>query len=193
MGTEIVFVLILPIAVLCLSIAVLFWTRVSKVEWEPRAGPLGAFAPLLVGFAVSMVGLALVTYVDGDADFTSLVQQGYYTEAERSIYLPRRLVGQAIVTLIFLLPAICFVVVPLTAWLIRRGRLTFKDIGQFAIMGWLVLSLAGWLVSFGMTPRYSLLSFLVSTPIAVVLYGLPIPVAARWLLRPSHGSANSTD
>lgn len=154
---------------------------------------MGAYAPLVVGFAISMIGLALVTYVEGYADFTSLVEQGYYTEAERSIYLPRRLVGQAIVTLIFLLPAICFVVVPLTTWLIKRHRLTFKDIGQFAIIGWLVLSLVGWLVSFGITPSYSLLSFLVSTLIAVLLYGLPIPVAALWLLRPTYGSANRVD
>ena len=117
MGTEIVFVLILPIAALCLPAAALLWSRVVKMRWGATSGPLKAYVPLFAGFAVSMVGLALVTYIECYADFTSLVQQGYYTEAERAAYLPGRFVGQSIVELVFLLPAISFVVVPLTTWL----------------------------------------------------------------------------
>ncbi|RYE68396.1 MAG: hypothetical protein EOP17_06245 [Rhizobiaceae bacterium] len=185
MGTEIVFVLILPIAVLCLLAAVFFWSRVATVEWGARSGPLRAYVPLFAGFAVSMAGLALLTYIECYADFTSLIQQGYYTEAERGLYLLRRVVGQAIVTLVFLLPAISFGVVPLTTWLIRRGRLTFKDIGLFVIIGWFALSLVGWVFNFAIiTPPYSFPSFLGSTAIPVLLYGLPIPVAALWLFRP---------
>src|SRR5947209_1899237 len=134
MGTEIVFVLILPIAALCLPTAVFLWSRVAKMEWGASSGPLRPYVPLLAGFAVSMAGLALLTYIECYADFTSLVQQGYYTEAERAVYLPRRVVGQAIVKLVFLLPAISFVVVPLTTWLIKWGRLTFRDIGLLAII-----------------------------------------------------------
>jgi hypothetical protein len=185
MGTEIVFVLILPIAVLCLPAAVLLWSRVAKIGWGAGSGPLKPYAPLFAGFAVSMAGLALLTYIECYADFTSLVQQGYNTEAERAVYLPRRVVGQAIVELVFSLPAISFLVVPLTTWLIRRGRLTFKGIGLLAIVGWFALSLAGWI--FNLTtiiPPYSLPSFLASTVIPVLLYALPIPVAALWLLPP---------
>jgi hypothetical protein len=183
MGTEIVFVLILPIVALCLPAAVLFWSRVAKMGRGNRSGPLKAFVPLFAGFAVSMAALALLTYIECYADFTSLVQQGYYTEAERATYLPRRFVGQAIVELVFVLPAISFVIVPLTAWLIRRGRLTFKEIGRFAIVGWFALSLVGWIVSLGITPPYSFFSLLGSTAVPVLIYGLPIPVAAIWLLR----------
>jgi hypothetical protein len=93
-------------------------------------------------------------------------------------------VGQAIVELVFLLPAISFVVVPLTTWLIKRGRLTFRDIGLLAITGWFALSLVGWILSLGITPPYSFPAILESTAIPVLLYGLPIPVAAIWLLRP---------
>jgi hypothetical protein len=74
-----------------------------------------------------MIGLALLSYIECYADFTSLVEQGYYNEAERAVYLPGRFVGQAVVELVFVLPAISFVVVPLTTWLIRTGRLTFRD------------------------------------------------------------------
>ena len=185
MGTEIVFVLILPIAVLCLPAAVLLWSRVEKMGLGARRGPLKAYVPLFAGFAVSMAGLALFTYIECYADFTSLVHQGYYTEAQRAVYLPGRVFGQAIVELVFLLPAISFVVVPLTTWLIRRGRLTFKGIGLFAIIGWLALSLVGWVFNLAIiTPPYSFPAVLESTAIPVLLYGLPIPVAAIWLLPP---------
>ncbi len=185
MGTEIVFVLILPIAVFCLPAAVLLWSRVTKMGWGARSGPLKAYLPLFAGFAVSMGGLALLTYIECYADFTSLVQQGYYAEAQRAAYLPGRVVGQAIVELVFLLPVLSFVVVPLTTWLIRMGRLTFKGIGLFAIVGWFALSLMGWVFNFAtITPPYSFPSFLESTAIPVLLYGLPIPVAAIWLLPP---------
>jgi hypothetical protein len=183
MGTEIVFVLILPIAVLCLPAAVLLWSRVAKIGWGSSSGPLKAYVPLFVGFAVSMVSSGLITYIECYADFTSLVQQGYYTEAERAVYLPRRVVGQAIVELVFLLPAISFVVVPLTTWLIKRARLTLKSIGLLATAGWLALSLVGWIFNLTtIVPPYSLPSFLGSTVIPILLYALPIPVAALWLL-----------
>ena len=184
MGTEIVFVLILPIAALCLPAAVFLWSRVTKMEWGASSGPLKAYVPLFAGFAVSMIGLALLTYIECYADFTSLVEQGYYNEAERAVYLPGRFVGQAVVELVFVLPAISFVVVPLTTWLIRTGRLTFRDTALFAIIGWLALSLVGWILSLGITPPYSFPAILESTAMPVLLYGLPIPVMAIWLLRP---------
>ena len=186
MGVEIVFVLILPISVLCLLVTVLLWSRVAKVGWGARNGQLRAYAALFAGFAISMAGLAVLTYIEGYADFTSLVEQGYFAEAERNLYLPSRLAGQAMVTLVFLLPAISFGVVPLTTWLIRRGRLTLKDIGQFAFICWFAMSILGWVFNSALiTPSYSLASFLKSTAIPLLFYGLPIPLAARGLLRPT--------
>lgn len=185
MGTEIVFVLILPIAVLCLTAAVLLWSRVAKMGCTAGNRSLKAYIPLFAGFTVSMASVAVLTYLACYADFTSLVQEGFYTEAQRPLYLPARVVVQAIVELVFLLPTISFLVVPLTIWLIRRERLTFKGIGLFAIVGWVVLSLVGWIFSYtAVAPSYSLSSLLQSTAIPVLLYGLPIPVAALWLFSP---------
>jgi hypothetical protein len=186
MGTEIVFVLIFPVAAVCLLASLLLWTPVAKMGWKTKSGRLKAFVPLVAGFAVSMVGLALLTYIESYADFTSLVQQGYYTEAQRAVYLPGRVVGNAIVQLVFLLPVISFVVVPLTTWLIRRNRLAFKGIGLLAILGWFALSLLGWVLNVAtITPPYPFPSFLESMAIPVLLYGLPIPVAAFWFLPPT--------
>lgn len=183
MGTEIVFVLILPIVALCLPGAALLWSRVANMGWKASSGPLSAYVPLLAGFAVSMLGLALYTYSECYADFTSLVQLGYYTEVERAVYLPRRAVGQAIVELVFVLPAMSFLVVPLTIWLIKRRRLTFRGIGLCALVGWMALSLIGSIFYFASTPAYPFPRFLASTAIPVLLYGLPIPIAAIWFLR----------
>ncbi len=185
MGTEIVFVLILPIALLCFVTAVFLWSRMVKIELGARRRPWKAYVPLFAGFAVSLVGLALRTYIGCYADFTSLIEQGYYTEAQRPVYLPGRVVGQAIVALVFLLPAICSVVVPVTTRLIRMGRLTFKGIGLFAIVGWLALALLAWIFNVAtIPPSYSFPAILESTGIQMLLYGLPIPVAALWLLPP---------
>jgi hypothetical protein len=154
------------------------------MEWGARSGPLKAYVPLFAGFAVSMVGLAFLTYVEGDLEFTALVQQGYYNEVQRAEYLPRRMVGAAILQLVFLLPVISFVVVPLTSWLVRRRRLTFRGVGLFAIVGWLALSMLGWLISLvTFTPLYPFPSYLGFTVAPVLLYGLPIPIAAMWLPR----------
>lgn len=185
MGTEIVFVLIVPIALLCLPAAVLFWSGIAKMEQAAQGGILIAFLPLIVGFAVSITGLALLTYIRCNTVFTSLVQEGYYTEAQRSLYLPGRVVGQAVVNLVFVLPAICFVIIPLTTRLIKKSRLTFKRIGLYTAVGWLALSLVGWLWNLmSIIPPYSLLSFLKSTAAPILICGLPIPIAALLFFAP---------
>ncbi|MBV9529313.1 hypothetical protein [Sphingomonas sp.] len=177
MGTEIVFVLIYPVALGCLLVAVWRWFGLAKIEPTREIGIASLFLPLIAGFVVSMMGLALLTYVYCYADFTSLVSLGYYTEAERPVYLPGRVVGQAVVELVFVLPAICLIVIPLTTRLIRNRRLTWSSIGLRAIAGWIVLLLLGSLMS----PE-SLLALLTDTVPPVLIYGMPIPIAALLLL-----------
>jgi len=184
MGIEIVFVLIYPIALICLPAAIWFWSSVAKVDHPSRIEHLQAYAPLLIGFAVSMGGLALLTYAECEANFTSLINEGYYTEAQRPVYLPGRISGQAIVNLVFVLPIICLGVIPWTARLIRTGRLRLGGIGIRAMIGWVGLSLIGWLFNLGVTIRpYPLVHFLKSDAIPVLIYGLPVPVAALLLSR----------
>ena len=188
MGTEIVFVLIYPVALICILAAIWFWFGVAKAEQPSVSGRARAYLPLVAGLAVSMGGLALLAYIDGSADFTSLIQQGYYNEAERPLYLQRRIVGLAILRLVFVLPFVCFVVIPVTATLIRTARLNLGRIGLRLVIGWVALSCVGWLLSLNVTPPYSLLDILSSTAVPVLLYGLPIPLAALWFFR-RHRSA----
>lgn len=143
-----------------------------------------AYLPLAAGYGISILGLAVLTYITSDATFTELIQQGYYTQAERSLYLPRRIVGSAILNSVFVLPAISFVVVPLTARLGRKRRLTLKWIALYALAGWLALSLLTWFLSAGsmvdpLSPIYTM--GYMATPVAT--YGLPIPLMALLLRR----------
>jgi len=189
MGTEIVFVLIFPVAALCLAAAGFFWFRASRLEQSALGGVIRAYLPLIFGFATSIAGLAVLSYVSSAANFTALIQQGYYTEAERSIYLPTRVVGQAILSAVFVLPAICFVVVPLTVSLIKKNRLTFKWIALYTAAGWLAVSLLGWLLnSVTFIHPLSLLTVLASTAPPLLIYGLPIPVATLLFFKAKIGA-----
>lgn len=180
MGTEIVFVLIYPVAAACLAAAVFFWSKIASSVGEP----VRAYLPLAIGYGISIFGLAVLSYANGDATFTDLIQQGYYTEADRSLYLPRRVVGSAILTSVFVLPAISFIVVPLTASLIRKGRLTLKWIALYALVSWLSLSLLGLLLSARtMVDPFALPHVMGYTATPVIIYGLPIPLMALLFLR----------
>ena len=180
MGTEIVFVLIYPVAAVCLAAAIFFWFRVVPLT----GGAIRAYLPLALGYGISMLALAVLSYVNGDATFTELIRQGYYTEAERPLYLPRRIVGAAILNLVFVLPAISFIVVPLTVRLIKKNRLTLKWIARYALAGWLVLLLLGWLLSAGtMVDPFNLVYVMGYTATPVAIYGLPIPFMALLFLR----------
>src|SRR5438034_9201053 len=101
MGTEIVFVLIYPVALICMAAAFLFWFAALKAEQPTAIGYIIGYVPLIVGFTVSMAGLALLTYIETDAHFTWLIEHGYYTEAQRPVYLPRRVIGNVILLLVF--------------------------------------------------------------------------------------------
>lgn len=181
MGVEVVFVLIYPVVLICVPAAFLFWWfAVARAEQPALIG----YVPLIVGFAVSMAGLALLTYVERATDFTWLVEHGSFREAQRSEYLPRRVVGEAIVHLVFVLPAISFVVIPCTVRLTRTGRLTLRAIGLRAVIAWGVLSLVGWLLNVHtIIPSYPLSYFMKSAVAPVLIYGLPIPLATLWFFR----------
>ena len=184
MGTEIVFVLIYPMALICVVAAFLFWSFALKAEQATAIGYLIGYVPLIVGFSVSMAVLAVINHIETDANFTWLVGHGYYPEAQRPIYLPGRVIGNAVLHLVFVLPAVCFAVVPCTAKLIRTHRLTLKAIGLRVAIAWLALSLIAWLWNLRfVVPPYTLPDFLKSSLVAVLIYGLPIPLAALWFFR----------
>jgi hypothetical protein len=179
MGVEVVFVLIYPVALICTLAAGLFWLIAVRAERKfTKIGYVTGYVPLIVGFVVSMAGLVILAYIHRVENFTWLVEHGYYTDAQRPIYLPRRIEGQIILDLVFILPPISFAVIPCTVRLIRTRRLTFAAIALRAVIGWIVLSIVGWVFTLNFTPHGNLLYFMKISVIPILLYGLPVPFTA---------------
>ena len=177
MGIEIVFFLIVPVTLVCLAFGVWRWRSIA----EPRGTWHSVYLPLALGLLVTFAGLALTTYVICDADFTDLVRQGHYAEAERAIYLPRRTIGQLIVNLMFALPIVAFIVIPWTRRVVADRRLSLAAVGFRVVMAWTVISALAFVAGIGgrMESFDPLLySALVTMPF--FMCGLPIALVAKW-------------
>lgn len=184
MGTEIVFVIIFPVAIFCCCIAAWSWLGIAKRGQSGAVGWIAGYAPVLAGIVVSLLCLTLRTYAECYSDFTALIEQGYYTEAQRGIFLPGRFAAQEIVNILFVLPFICFLVIPITASMIIKDRLNLRSISIFAVFGWIAMSLVGWLFNLALIePPYALSHFLRSAGISILAYGLPIPIGATLFFR----------
>jgi hypothetical protein len=160
MGGEIFSYIFYPEIIICLLTAFLFWFFSLKADHPTMIGLMTGYLPLITGFAISMAGLALLTVWTSE-DLTSALMQ-----------------------LVFVLPPMCFVVIPCTARLLRTHRLTLYAIGLRAGIGWLTLMPIGWLLRLGVIiPPYSLLGSMKSNIAAVLIYGLPIPLTSLWFFR----------
>jgi hypothetical protein len=178
MGTEIVFVIIIPVALFCVSIAVWSWFCIASENQSSVLGRIAAYVPILAGFVVSLICLTFLTCFECYADFTTLIEEGYYTENQRAVFLTSRVIGQEIVNLLFVLPFICLLIVPLTARLIRKNKLNLKALFAYAMIGWVSLSLVGWLFNIAyIEPPYAMSYFFRSAGVPILAYGLPIPIA----------------
>lgn len=180
-GNQLFFVLIVPIALVCAAAALWFWFPL--VQDSHAKNYARVYLPLAVGFAVSMVCIAALTYVESAANFSSLVKMGRYTETQWSEYMPMRIVTQAVLNLVFVLPAICFAVIPMTVKLVKAKRLTLRLIGVRALIGWLALCIIGWVLFLHTTDPRALMVFSLSTLIPVVICAVPIPLAALVFFR----------
>lgn len=179
MGTEIVFALIYPIAILSLAVAARSWRAVADRGNPGLPRRIVNFSPVIGGLLVSLIGLLIIEYFDTAADLSSLIQQGYYTEAEGVLYFSRRYEGNVYAGLFFVLPFVCCLVVPICAKLVLAQRLSWQIVLIYSVVGWFVLSLLGWLLNLAsFTPPISLWNVLGSVGRSMIVYGSPVPVAA---------------
>ncbi len=181
MGIEIVFDLIIPVALVCLALGVWRWRSVGEPRGGGSGARLSAYLPLAFGLLMALAGLSLTTYVLCDADFTDLVRQGHYAEAERAIYLPRRVVGQLIVNLVFALPIIAFIIIPWTCRVVADRRLSLATVGLRVAMAWSVISALALLAGLGGPwQRFDPLVYAAVVAMPFFMCGLPIPLMAKW-------------
>jgi len=185
MGNELFSILIVPIVLVCALAAIWFWFPLAQDAHAAGRTHKSAYVSLCVGFAVSMLCVALLTYFESAANFSSLIEKGRYTEAQRSEYMPGRILMQAVLNLVFVLPAISFAVIPMTVKVAKANRLTLRLIGFRTLVAWLTLTLIGWAAFLHNVSPRALLVFALATLIPVVISAVPIPVAAlvsrrRW-------------
>ncbi len=183
MGNELIYVLIVPIAAVCVLAAIFFWLPLAQGEDADSKVGVRAYIPLTIGFAISMLCVALLTYLESAANFSWLIEHGRYTEFQWSDYMPGRITTQAILNLVFVLPAISFAIVPMTVKLVKLRRLTLRLIGLRVLIGWLALTLIGWLVFLHKVQLAAVLVFSLATLIPVVISAVPIPLAALLYFR----------
>ncbi len=182
-GNGLFYVLIVPIALVCVMASIWFWFPLTHDEQTGPKIDFRAYVPLALGFAVSMFCVAVLTYIESAANFSWLVEHGRYSEFHWSDYMPRRITTQAILNLVFVLPAISFAIIPMTVKLVKARRLTWRVIGLRALIGWLSLSLIGWLGFLHSTQLRAVLVFALATLIPVAICALPIPASALLFFR----------
>ena len=183
MGNELLYILIVPIALVCVLAAAWFWFPLAQAEDASSKIDFRAYIPLAIGFAVSMLCIAFLTYIESAANFSWLVDHGRYTEFQWSDYMPGRIATQAVLNLTFVLPAISFAVIPMTVKLVKLRRLTLRLIGLRVLIGWLALCVIGWAAFLHNVQLAAVLVFALATLIPVVICAVPIPLAALLFFR----------
>lgn len=183
MGNELLYVLIVPIALVCVLAAMWFWFPLAQSDDATSKIDFRGYIPLAIGLAVSMLCVAFLTYLESAANFSWLVDHGRYTEFQWSDYMPGRIATQAVLNLTFVLPAISFAVIPMTVKLVKLRRLTLRLIGVRVLIGWLALCVIGWAAFLHNVQLAAVLVFALATLIPVVICAVPIPLAALLFFR----------
>lgn len=100
--------------------------------------------PLLIGYACGAFGHLASNFLWSYNEFSKRVSTGLLEEAQRWSIVPGWTVYASVLTLIYLLPPATVVGVPLSAVLLKHGRLTYLSIAATAVMLWLSFAIIAW-------------------------------------------------
>ena len=124
---------------LAVAIPFLFWRLVLGHSF---AGV--GFMPLVIAYACAGLGLLLACFLSSYVDFSSRVSSGGLQESQRWSIVPGWTIYAAVLSLIYVLPLLGIVGVPLSALLLRTRKLTYVTIAAATVTLWLVLALVMW-------------------------------------------------
>lgn len=102
------------------------------------------FAPLAVAYACAALGLLLVNFGTSYVEFSSRASAGLLQEAQRWSIVPGWTIYSAMISLIYVLPLLAIVAVPLAALLLRARKLKYLNIAIAAVTLWLGLAVLAW-------------------------------------------------
>lgn len=133
----------LGLAVIALAVAVPFilWRLVLGQTFRHIG-----FKPLLAAYALAALGLLVVTFVSSWFEFSARVTDGLLQETQRWSIVPGWMVYGTVISLLFVLPLLGLVGVPVAALLLKLRRLSFRSIGVVVLASWLALALGAWFI-----------------------------------------------
>jgi hypothetical protein len=100
--------------------------------------------PLAFGYLCAALGLVLISFIACSIEFSSRAAGGLLQETQRWSIVPGWTFYVAILSLIFVLPLLGLVGVPVAAAFLKRRLLTPRNIAVFVLVLWLVLTILGW-------------------------------------------------
>lgn len=135
------------------------------------------FKPLLAAYALAAVGLLVANFSSAHIEFSARVADKLLTEAQRWDTLPGWTIFRLFIALVFVLPLLGLVGVPVAALLLKLRRLTVKTMVAAVLASWLTLVLVAWAIPTNDWDRdhrlESLTMWLTELAPGVLLVGLP--------------------
>ncbi|MDP1740046.1 hypothetical protein [Polaromonas sp.] len=135
------------------------------------------FKPLLAAYALAAVGLLVANFSSAYIEFSARVADKLLTEAQRWDTLPGWTIFRLFIALVFVLPLLGLVGVPVAALLLKLRRLTVKTMVAAVLASWLTLVLVAWAIPTNDWDRdhrlESLTMWLTELAPGVLLVGLP--------------------
>jgi hypothetical protein len=115
--------------------------------WSRTLGtcyPAVGARPYVAGYAASLVGLTLLSFVSAFMEFDDRVAAGLLRDAERWTIVPGWTMYITILALMVVLPLLGAVGVPVVASLLKRGHFSVRNIILILTALWLALAVASW-------------------------------------------------
>ncbi|MBA3595487.1 MAG: hypothetical protein M3Q12_01840 [Pseudomonadota bacterium] len=124
---------------LAVTLPFILWRLVLGKTFRPVG-----FKPLVAAYALAALGLLTVNFATSHIEFSARVADKLLQEAQRWSIVPGWTVYVTVISLLYVLPLLGLVAVPVSALLLRLRRLSLKTIVLAVLASWLTLALIAW-------------------------------------------------
>ena len=135
-----------PTGLLAIGVAIALLFFVWRLALGAAITKYGYWPPAIASLATCLA-LLLTNYISAHIDFSQRVAKNLLPEIQRWSLTLDWALNNSMLAVVFLLPLLGFVAVPLTARLLKKQKLTVKNITVVLVLGWLAMALIGWLAA----------------------------------------------
>jgi hypothetical protein len=100
--------------------------------------------PYIAGYVASLIGLMLLSFTSSYLEFSGRAAAGILNESQRWTIVPGWTIYIGVLSLIFVLPLLGLIGVPVSAFLLKRRLLNFRNIALILALLWLTLTCQSW-------------------------------------------------